>query len=61
MGKITRYLLIGIFTVIVSIFINYIEPFSNFNNSNLYNALAIGILTMIFAFFILKGIDKEEK
>lgn len=61
MGKVTRYLLVGLFTVIFSVLINYIEPFSSFNNSNLYNALAVGILTMIFAFVILRGINNKNE
>lgn len=60
MNIVFRFFLVGLAGFISSIIVTNINIFSSFENSNLYDATLVGILTMISAYFILKGMYDEK-
>lgn len=60
MNIVLRFFLLGLAGFISSIIVTNIDIFNSFENSNLYDATLVGILTMISAYFILKGMYDEN-
>lgn len=60
MNIVLRYFLIGVAGIVSSLIVTNIDIFRSFENSNFYDAILVGILTMISAYFILKGMYDEN-
>lgn len=60
MNIVLRFFLLGLAGFIISIIVTNINIFNSFENSNLYDAILAGILAMVFAYFIFKGMYDDK-
>lgn len=60
MNIVLRLFLSGLAAFIISLIVINIDIFSSFEHSNLYDAILAEITSMIFLYFIFKGMNDDD-
>lgn len=61
MKKFFSFVLLGLVTMNISLVVTETDLFNEYEYSSLYDALIVGILSVVCAFFILRGIYNKSE